>query len=462
MTQTVRTRFAPSPTGYLHMGGARVALYCWLYAKRHQGRFILRIEDTDLERSTPESVQAILDGMDWLALPCDEGPFYQTKRMDRYQALLEKLLAEGLAYRCYCSKVRLEQLREAQMSAKQKPKYDGHCRDCAKEQSGDFVIRFKNPRAGEVHFEDQVRGSITVSNVELDDVIIARSDGSPTYNFTVVVDDLDMAITHVIRGDDHINNTPRQINILKALGGEVPVYAHLPMILGEDGKRLSKRHGAASVMEYRDQGILPEALLNYLVRLGWSHGDQEIFSQAEMIALFDFDKISRSPAALNREKLLWMNQHYMKTLPAKTVANALALHLTGLDLSQGPPLEAVVTAQAERCKTLVEMAEKSRYFYEDFTAYDEKAAKKNLKPEAKAILQTLLDGYQALNDWSPEPIHQVIHQAAPALALTLGKVAQPLRVAVTGGAVSPPLDVTLHLIGRARVLKRLQQAINFC
>ena len=459
MTKKIRTRFAPSPTGSLHIGGARVALYCWLYAKHYQGQFILRIEDTDLERSTPESVQAILDGMSWLQLSCDEGPFYQTKRMDRYQATLAKLLSEGKAYRCYCSKERLEALREKQMANKEKPKYDGCCRNLHDEQPGNFVIRFKNPETGAVNFEDLVRGPIAVNNAELDDVILARTDGSPTYNFTVVVDDLDMEISHVVRGDDHINNTPRQINILKALGGEVPIYAHLPMILGEDGKRLSKRHGAASVMAYRDMGILPDALLNYLVRLGWSHGDQELFSRDEMIALFDFDKVSRAPAAVNAEKLLWINQHYLKTLPPEVVADALAFHLKALDLSVGPALTDVVIAQAERCKTLIEMAEKSRYFYEEFESYDEKAAKKNLKPETMPILTFMLAAYEALEVWTAESIHQVIHQASEQFNLKLGKVAQPLRVAVTGGAVSPPLDVTLNLIGKTRVIARLKRAL---
>lgn len=462
MTAVVRTRFAPSPTGYLHIGGARVALYCWLYAKRHRGQFILRIEDTDLERSTPESVQAILEGMSWLGLGYDEGPYYQTKRMDRYQAVLEQLLKSGHAYYCYCSKERLEALREQQLAAKQKPKYDGHCRACHEEKSAERVIRFKNPEQGEVTFEDLVRGTITVSNEELDDVVLLRSDGMPTYNFAVVVDDMDMDITHVIRGDDHINNTPRQINILKALGAKLPLYAHLPMILGEDGKRLSKRHGAVSVMSYRDLGILPEALLNFLVRLGWSHGDQELFTIEEMVEFFSFDKVSRSSAALNMEKLLWINQHYMKTLPAAEVAKALAYHFREMDLSEGPSLEEIVKAQAERCKTLVEVAEKSRYFYEDFEVYDEKAAHKNLTKELVPVLEKLLGSYETLADWQAEPIHAVIHQAAEALGVGLGKIAQPLRVAVTGGAVSPPLDVTLQLIGKQRVLARLQQAIAYC
>src|SRR5579872_6140976 len=309
---TVITRFAPSPTGYLHIGGARTALYCWLYSRKTRGKFILRIEDTDLERSTEASVQAILDGMAWLNLSYDEGPYYQTKRFDRYKEVIAKLLQEGKAYRCYCSKERLENLRNEQMTNKEKPRYDGFCRDRQDQPEGNYVVRFKNPLDGTVEFEDLIRGKLSFSNQELDDLIIARSDGTPTYNFTVVVDDLDMKITHVIRGDDHINNTPRQINILRALGGTPPFYAHVPMILGSDGKRLSNRHDAVSVLQYREEGFLPEALLNYLARLGWSHGDQEIFSIDELIQYFDIKDINRSPAAFNPEKLLWLNQHYIK------------------------------------------------------------------------------------------------------------------------------------------------------
>lgn len=461
MSKKIKTRFAPSPTGFLHIGGARTALYCWLYARQQQGDFVLRVEDTDLERSTQESVDAILQGMEWLGLDYDEGPYYQTQRMQRYEQLIEQLINEDKAYRCCCSKDRLEGLREQQMVAKQKPKYDGHCRDLNISGDAPHVVRFRNPLEGEVSFTDLVRGDITVKNEELDDIIIMRSDGSPTYNFCVVVDDMDMSITHVVRGDDHINNTPRQINILHALGGEQPIYAHLPMILGDDGKRLSKRHGAVSVLAYRDMGILPQALLNYLVRLGWSHGDQEIFSSEEMIKFFSFAHVNKAPAAINPEKLLWMNQHYMKSSPAADVAKALAYHLQALDLSQGPALEEVVLAQAERCKTLVEMAEKSRYFYTEFKEYDEKAARKNLKAETASVLQFMRDHYKALELWQPEAIHVVIHQAAEKFDLKLGKVAQPLRVAVTGGSVSPPLDVTLYLIGKGRVLARLEQALSY-
>lgn len=458
---TVITRFAPSPTGYLHIGGARTALYCWLFARKTQGQFILRIEDTDLERSTPESVQAILDGMSWLGLDYDQGPFYQTKRFDRYHEVAEQLLKENKAYRCYCSKERLEALRESQMANKEKPRYDGFCRDNPAEQTGSYVIRFRNPTEGVVEFDDLIRGKLVFSNDELDDLIIARSDGSPTYNFTVVVDDWDMKITHVIRGDDHINNTPRQINILRALGATPPQYAHVPMILGSDGKRLSKRHGAVSVMQYREEGFLPEALLNYIVRLGWSHGDQEIFSRDEMVSLFEISSINRSPAAFNTEKLLWLNQHYMKTNPPAKTAAELAWHMQrlGIDVGEGPALTELIQAQAERSKTLREMAEKSRYFYTD-VQYNEEAVKKNLTNDVLPLLQALREGLQNLAEWQKEAIHHVIQKTAEQLGVKMGKIAQPLRVAVTGDTISPSIDTTLVLLGREKTLTRIDEALN--
>ena len=461
---TIRTRFAPSPTGYLHIGGARTALFSWLFARRHGGTFILRIEDTDLERSTPESVQAIMDGMAWLNLDYDEGPFYQMQRMDRYGEVLQQLLAEGHAYRCYCSKERLEQLRTDQQAAKQKPRYDGHCRHLnSQDVSAPHVIRFKNPEEGEVTFDDLVRGPITISNDELDDLIIARTDGTPTYNFTVVVDDFDMQITHVIRGDDHINNTPRQINILKALNATLPLYAHVPMILGGDGKRLSKRHGAVSVMQYKEDGYLPDALLNYLLRLGWSHGDQEVFSRDEMIALFDLEHINHAPAAFNEDKLQWLNQHYIKTDTPSSLSDLFSYQLDLLDINyDDSSLAGIIAAQAERCKTLREMAEKSRYFFEDFEQYDEKAAQKNLTADSVDALQDVHDQIVMLNVWDQEALHQIVIRVAEARGLKLGKLAQPLRVAVTGNTVSPPLDATLFLIGRDRVLARLLRAIDYC
>jgi glutamyl-tRNA synthetase len=459
----VRTRFAPSPTGYLHVGGARTALYCWLYARKMQGTFILRVEDTDVERSTQESVQAILDAMEWLNLNYDEGPFYQTQRFDRYRAVVEQLLKEGKAYHCYCSKERLENLRNEQMANKEKPRYDGLCRNRTEPGEGSYVVRFSNPLDGDVHFDDLVRGPLTFSNQELDDLIIMRSDGTPTYNFTVVVDDWDMQITHVIRGDDHINNTPRQINILRALGATPPLYAHVSMILGSDGKRLSKRHGAVSVMQYREDGFLPEALLNYLVRLGWSHGDQEIFSIEELVSLFDIPHISRAPAAFNTEKLLWLNQHYMKTSDPKHVASELAWQMEqlGIDTTNGPALTDLIAAQAERSKTLREMAEKSAYFYQD-VQYHEDAVRQHLTSEAVPVLIAMRDGLAALGDWQKEAIHQVIVSVSEALALKLGKIAQPMRVAVTGNTMSPPIDITLQLLGRERTVERLNAAIVLC
>ncbi|VEI44186.1 glutamyl-tRNA ligase [Actinobacillus equuli] len=386
----VRTRFAPSPTGYLHVGGARTALYSWLYAKHFNGEFVLRIEDTDLERSTPEATAAILEGMEWLNLAWEHGPYYQTKRFDRYNQVIDQMIEQGLAYRCYCSKERLENLRNEQEANKEKPRYDRHCLG-NHEHSADepHVVRFKNPQEGSVVFDDAVRGRIEISNSELDDLIIRRTDGSPTYNFCVVVDDWDMGITHVVRGEDHINNTPRQINILKALGAPIPTYAHVSMINGDDGQKLSKRHGAVSVMQYRDDGYLPEALVNYLVRLGWGHGDQEIFSREEMIELFDIHSVSKSASAFNTDKLQWLNQHYMRSLPAEHVAKYLAWHMNdqAIDTSNGPALEEIIPVLSERAKTLKELAAASRYFYQEFDGYDEKLSRKTSKRKQLHHLQ---------------------------------------------------------------------------
>ncbi len=461
---TIKTRFAPSPTGYLHVGGARTALFSWLYARKHGGKFVLRIEDTDLERSTQESVNAILEGMNWLGLEYDEGPFYQTERFDRYKQVIQQLLDQGDAYYCYCTKEELDALREQQMADKQKPRYNGKCRDLGHtDKQGEAVIRFKNPLDGEVVINDLIKGPITVANRELDDLIIARSDGSPTYNLSVVVDDMDMGINVVIRGDDHINNTPRQINILKALGVEPPQYAHVPMILGDDGARLSKRHGAVSVMQYRTEGFMPEALLNYLVRLGWSHGDQEIFSVDEMIELFDLKDVNVSASTFNTEKLLWLNHQYLMNSDPAHVAHHLSWHMgeLGIDPAEGPALSEVVKAQRERCKTLVEMALASRYFYQDFDSYDEKAAKKNFKQGSDEVLGRLLQRFAALPEWEGEKLHQIVLDTAEEMELKLGKVAQPLRVAVSGTSVSPAIDVTLSLLGREKTLSRIERAIKF-
>ena len=460
----IRTRFAPSPTGFLHVGGARTALFCWLQARANDGFFVLRIEDTDLERSTPESVKAILDGMQWLGLDYDEGPFYQTHSFDRYAEVVQQLLNEDKAYRCYCPKERLEKLREQQMKEGIKPRYDGKCRHLDSIPEGiDPVVRFRNPQGGDVVFDDLVRGRISISNDELDDLVIARPDGSPTYNFTVVVDDLDMQISHVIRGDDHINNTPRQINIYHALGGEVPLFAHVPMILGDDGARLSKRHGAVGVMQYRDDGYLPQALLNYLVRLGWSHGDQEVFSVDEMITLFDIKDVNRKASAFNTDKLDWLNQHYMKNQPAAEVAAHLAWHFAdqGIVRDDGPSLEDVVVVQAERVKTLKEMAAQSRVFFETYDEIDPQAAKKHLRPVALEPLKAMLESLKAQDDWTPGALHDVIDVVASELGVGMGKVAQPLRIAVTGSAVSPSIDKTLWLMGKQRSLEGIGKALKF-
>lgn len=458
----VRTRFAPSPTGVLHIGSVRTALFCWLYARRCAGRFVLRIEDTDRERSTSENVEAILDGMSWLGLAADEGPFYQTQRFDRYAEVIAQWLEEGKAYHCYCSKVELEALRAKQMAAGEKARYDGRCRDRREPRAGvDPVVRFRNPLKGEVVVDDLVRGRVIFDNGELDDLVIARSDGSPTYNFTVIVDDSDMAISHVIRGDDHLNNTPRQMNMLRALGVTPPAYAHLPMILGPDGAKLSKRHGAVDVREYREQGYLPEAMLNYLVRLGWSHGDQEIFSVEEMIRLFDIGDVNASASAFNPEKLLWLNQQHIIARPAEELGRLLEPYLRriGLDPAQGPSPARVAEGYRERAETLVKMAESCRYCYEDFSEIDPAAAKKHLRPVILQPLRDLRVRLHALRQWTEADLSQAIESCATAHEMKLGKLGQPLRVAVTGGPVSPPLDVTLALVGQERTLERLDRAI---
>ena len=462
---TITTRFAPSPTGYLHIGGARTALFSWLYARKHGGDFILRIEDTDLERSTQASVNAILEGMTWLGLEYDKGPFYQTHHFDRYKQVIQQLLDQGDAYYCACSKEELEAVRAEQMANKEKPRYNGKCRE-HNHKPGDgreYVVRFKNPVDGVVSINDLVKGEIVVANKELDDLVIARTDGSPTYNLTVVVDDMDMKVTHVIRGDDHVNNTPRQINILKALGADLPHYAHLPMILGADGARLSKRHGAVSVMQFRDEGYLPEALLNYLVRLGWSHGDQEVFSVDEMVEYFELENVNVSSSTFNTKKLLWLNHHYIMNSDPAHIARYLSWHIgqLGIDPSQGPALVDVVKAQRERSQTLVEMARASAFFYLEFDAYDEKAVKKNFSPDAADVLAALHQEFAKVEDWQGETLHRLIVELVEASSLAMGKVAQPLRVAVTGTAVSPAIDVTLALLGKDKTLSRIQKAIGY-
>ncbi|MEZ5586286.1 MAG: glutamate--tRNA ligase [Sedimenticolaceae bacterium] len=460
---TIKTRFAPSPTGYLHVGGARTALFSWLYARRHGGQFVLRIEDTDLERSTEDSVNAILEAMDWLGLDYDEGPYYQTQRFDRYNEVIDQLLAAGHAYRCTCSKDRLDVLRAEQMANKQKPRYDGHCRALEVDPDEPHVVRFRNPQDGDVVIDDLIRGAIVVSNAELDDLIIRRTDGSPTYNLSVVVDDYDMGITQVIRGDDHINNTPRQINMFRAMGWPVPDFAHVPMILGDDGARLSKRHGAVSVMQYKEDGFLPEALLNYLVRLGWSHGDQEIFSRAEMVEYFDLGAVNRAPSAFNTEKLIWVNQQYIKTAdPARlAVLVGAFLDAEGVATAQGADLASVIEAQRERAGTLVELAALCRFYYQDFDEFEPAAARKALKDGADNALGGVRSKLDALPDWERAAIHDAIAQTVDELGVGFGKVAMPLRVAVTGGAPSPDLDLTISLVGRDATLRRIDRAVSY-
>jgi glutamyl-tRNA synthetase len=457
----VRTRFAPSPTGFLHIGGLRTALFCWLYARHHKGEMILRIEDTDLERSTPEAIQQILDGMEWAGLVQDEGPFFQTKRFDRYKDVIEEMLAGGTAYRCYCSKEELEQMRAQQTARGEKPRYDGRWRERTDSLPGVApVVRFKNPLTGEVVVNDVVHGPVVFQNSELDDLIIARSDGTPTYNFCVVVDDMDMQITHVIRGDDHLNNTPRQLNMLLALGYKAPVYAHLPMILGPDGAKLSKRHGAVSVLQYRDDGFLPEAVLNYLARLGWSHGDQEIFSIEEMIRLFDIADVNKSASAFNVEKLQWLNQQHLMHAPPSRVASVLRWHLEreGLEITDEAQLQEIVIVQRERAKTLKEMALNSLFFFRAPQAYDEKAVRKHITADVLPLIGEVAASLAQLADWSAAAIHAVINDTAVSRGVALGKLAQPLRLAVCGGTVSPPIDATLAILGRTETLSRLQRA----
>ena len=457
----VRTRFAPSPTGYLHIGGARTALFSWAYARRHGGQFILRIEDTDVARSTPAAVQAILDGMAWLELNHDEGPFYQMQRMDRYKAVIQEMLAAGTAYHCYTSKEELDALRAEQEARKEKPRYDGRWRPeegkTLPAPPADIapVVRFKNPKTGVVAWEDQVKGRIEFANSELDDLIIARADGTPTYNFCVCVDDWEMGITHVIRGDDHVNNTPRQINILQALGAELPTYAHLSMILGDDGTKLSKRHGAVSVMQYDDEGFLPEAVINYLARLGWSHGDDEIFPRQQFIEWFDLDHITASAAQFNTEKLLWLNQHYMKQMPVAELAAKIQTRLDTKDLNtkNGPNLEKAVALYVDRSNTLNLLTEAVAIFYAPVTP-DPELLQQQLSDEARPALADLAVGLQDI-PWETAAISALIKETVKKHGLKMPKLAMPLRVLLTGQTQTPSVDAVVELIGRERVLEAL-------
>lgn len=463
---TCRTRFAPSPTGFLHVGGARTALYCWLEARRRNGRFILRIEDTDRERSTPESVAAILDGMRWLDLGWDEGPVFQTSRFDRYRQVAEDLVRAGKAYYAYETKEELDTMRERQMAQGLKPRYDGWWRDRQHEPAPagrPRVIRFRNPQHGAVVWNDLVKGRIEIANDELDDLIIWRSDGHPTYNFAVVCDDVDMGITDVVRGDDHVNNTPRQINIYAALGAAQPAFAHLPMIHGADGAKLSKRHGAVSVMQYRDDGYLPHALLNYIVRLGWSHGDQEIFSREEMVRLFRIEDVNKAASRFDFDKLAWVNQHYLKHDDPESVGRHLEwqLRAAGHDLARGPKPADVVVALRDRVRTLKEMAERARVWYGPLTGYDEAAVAKHFGGRSREALAAAHAALAALapGDWRPDAVDAAIKVAAATISEGVGKVAQPLRVALTGTAVSPSIEHTVYLAGRDEALHRIDRAI---
>ncbi|HEY6280462.1 MAG TPA: glutamate--tRNA ligase [Burkholderiales bacterium] len=460
----VKTRFAPSPTGYLHIGGARTALFSWAYARRHGGKFVLRIEDTDRGRSTRESIQAILDSMGWLGLDWDEGPFYQMQRLARYQEVAQRLIKENKAYYCYASKEELEALREQQRARGEKPRYDGRWRDSKVTPPAGVkpVVRFRNPLEGEVAFDDLVKGRIGVSNNELDDLVLLRADGVPTYNFGVVVDDLDMGITHVIRGDDHVNNTPRQVNILKALEAPLPQYAHVPMILGADGERLSKRHGAVSVLQYREEGYLPEALINYLARLGWSHGDEEMFSTPQFIEWFDLGHISKSPAQFNPEKLLWLNHQYIKSGSDEALAAQIELEIQrrGGDTKNGPVLSSAVQLLKERANTLKELAQAAMLFYR-YTSPSRELAVQHVNGKVIPALQEVGQQFTKI-EWRRAAIHDAIKAVVAQHQLKLPELAMPLRVLVTGSAQTPPIDATLELIGREQVLKRLrEQLANF-
>jgi len=466
---TVRTRFAPSPTGYLHLGGARTALFAWAFARHHAGEFVLRIEDTDRERSTAEAIDAILEGMKWLGLDYDEGPYFQMQRLDRYRQVLDELLRQGLAYPCYMTPAELEQLRAAQLARGEKPRYDGrwrpeNLRPGQKPPPGaEPVFRFKNPLEGSVAWDDQVKGPIEIANAELDDLVIVRRDGVPTYNFGVVVDDLDMSITHVIRGDDHVNNTPRQINIFRALGAEPPMFGHLPTVLGADGSKLSKRHGAVSVIEYEREGFLPEAMVNFLARLGWAHGDDEIFSQEQLVAWFDIAHVHPSPARFDIDKLHWVNHEHLKRLPEEVLAERLQPFLErtpALDLWSGPPLPRVAALLRDRSPTLVKMAKEAEYFYgetADMKAVQEKAARE-VDARIRPGLADLVAAFEGI-DWTREAIGAAIKAAAAQHQLKPPQIMMAVRTIVTGTPQTPAIDAVLALLGRERARERLRRAL---
>jgi len=458
---TVRTRFAPSPTGMLHIGGARTALFSWLYARHHGGEFVLRIEDTDKERSTDEATQVILDGMKWLGLDWDGEPIYQGARKELHIAAVEKLLAEDKAYKCYCSREELDTMRDRQKLAGQKPMYDGRCRERTDApKDAPYVIRFRSANEGETWVRDMVLGDVCFPNAELDDLILMRSDGTPTYNLAVVVDDADMGITHVVRGSDHLNNTPRQIQLYEALGLPVPKFAHIPLIHGADGAKMSKRHGSVAITEYREQGYLPVAVVNYLARLGWSHGDEEVFSVEQLIELFDLETVGKSAARFDQDKLDWLNTHWLKASEPKHLVPEVE-RLLGLNLSDdAPDLAQVLVCLQERSKNLLDLAAGARFFYEAPSDYQEKAVKKNFKEGTRVLLDAFIARAEALPEWRGELLHQLIEQICSDAEVNMGKLAQPIRILLSGGPVSPPIDATLELLGRNETLQRLKKGME--
>ncbi len=467
MTEERRVRFAPSPTGYLHIGGARTALFNWLYARHSNGKFILRIEDTDRTRSTDEYIDAIIEGMNWLSLDWDEGPFRQTDRFDVYRKYVDRLIAEGKAYYCYCTPEELEEHRRDAMAHGRPLKYNGRCRNLKEPVEGiKPVVRFRMPQDGTTLVDDLIKGTVSFDNAQLDDLIIQRSDGTPTYNLTVVVDDVDMGITEVVRGDDHLNNTPKQIQLYRAFGYEVPKFAHLPMILGSDKARLSKRHGATSVMAYYEMGYLPDALINYLVRLGWSYGDQEVFTRDEMIEHFSFESIGKAAAVFNPEKLLWLNQQYIKESSDEKLAELVMPFLVKdgtVSGGQEPDMQWLARAAGtlkERSKTLLELAASLRYYIADEVEFEEKAKAKFLNEKNRGMLAELKDGLSGLDDFSEKAMEKVFLDLMEKHEVKFGKIAQPLRVALTGGTVSPGIFEVLEVMGREKTIKRLEKALE--
>jgi glutamyl-tRNA synthetase len=461
----VKTRFAPSPTGNLHIGSIRTALYSWLFARRYNGKFILRIEDTDFQRLNSKSIESILNGLKWLGLNWDEGPYFQTQRIERYKEVIKSMLENGSAYKCFCSEKKIEEERQKQISKGQKPRYGRFCRHLNHKNfdNKNYVVRFKNPISGEVAFEDKIRGKIVFQNTELDDLIIQRSNGIPTYNFCVVIDDLDMDITHVIRGEDHINNTPRQINILHSLNAKVPIYAHVSMILTEDGHKFSKRKDAVNILKYYENGFLPEALLNYIVRLGWSYGDQEIFSITEMKKLFDLKNIGKSSSSISMKKLSWLNKYYINNLSISYISNLLKYHINceNIDLKNGPPLESVLNLLKNRYHTLKEIAQSSKYFYEEFKNFNQSASNKYLIPENFFILKSIYKSVKKISIWSHEALSELINRESIKLKIVLKKISMLLRVVLTGSMCSPNISSVMFLIGKEKTLLRLKKAIFF-